>query len=105
MAVEIAQRAHLCAAGPARRLRRGLRGSARGGSAHGGRELPLQEQRRRAERELRKAHGTPQKMREAMMTGDERRSFELSFANQLGGPDRAVVDQLFQRVFGSGKGK
>lgn len=40
-----------------------------------------------------------------MMTGDERRSFELSFANQLGGPDRAVVDQLFQRVFGSGKGK
>jgi cobaltochelatase CobS len=34
------------------------------------------------------------------MNGDVGRSFALSFANQLGAADRAVCDELFQRVFG-----
>lgn len=34
------------------------------------------------------------------MTGDEKRSYELAFANQLGAVDREVSDGLFQRVFG-----
>jgi cobaltochelatase CobS len=35
------------------------------------------------------------------MTGDPARSFQLAFSNQLGAVDRAVVTELYQRVYGS----
>ena len=35
------------------------------------------------------------------MTGEPRRSFEYAFANILGGADRGVCMELFQRVFGA----
>jgi cobaltochelatase CobS len=35
------------------------------------------------------------------MTGDPARSFQLAFSNQLGAVDKAVVLELYQRVYGS----
>lgn len=34
------------------------------------------------------------------LTGNEKRSYDLAFGNQLGPVDRAVCEELFQRVFG-----